>query len=736
MERRLESGTGDARKIKSAAAALAETLPEAARARRRRRARRAADRDRRARRRSRRRPTGPSATSTAPRRPPARRRWPPRPRSWPRTRPSGRPQATGCARSSRSGGRSAGWTARPTMRCGSGTRRPGRPSTGAAARISPSSTATGPARGRPRRRCANAPRSCPTPPTGAPPARRSATCWPSGRPRAARPRTSTTRCGSGSRPRRTRSSPPATPSAPSATPSSGPTPTPRRRCSPRPRRSTPPISTPRGPRCARSATSGTRSARCRASGAPTWSDGCAPSRRRCATRRSGRRRSGSAGPGRPIPRSRRAIRAAGGEGRGGRADQGRRGGAGQRRTVASVGRRGSRGARQEGLGLLRPRRVVVAAVVVEAVQQALGLTFGDCLRRSSSAASCSAVRAHTARAQLKASTITASHAMIRPMPGPGWCAGAVCRDHTASRPVKDATVDPASAIHASAQRRVSSASIEKPTPNTSASQVNTRDGNAMPSRIAASLPASTSQPLASPVCGSTNVSSSTNTAMAITNALAPGSISRATRRSAASMSPLNSSKSAVVPIACGHRAHPDEVGCGAGAPMPGMPRPTPRAGLACPAAWASPALVRRWVVRAAVGDQVVRRGAGDGGGDDVAGPDVEARRVEVHQPAVAGASGHACGAGVLAAFAGGHQQLDGAPDLRGVLLQRDAFLQVDQPLIAFLHNGFRQLPVQLGGRRAGALGVLEGERAARTAPARPRRAWPGSPPRSRRGTRR
>jgi hypothetical protein len=27
-------------------------------------------------------------------------------------------------------------------------------------------------------------------------------------------------------------------------------------------------------------------------------------------------------------------------------------------------------------------------------------------------------------------------------------------------------------------------------------------------------------------------------------------------------------------------------------------------------------------VRAAVGDQVVRRGTGDGGGDDVAGPDV------------------------------------------------------------------------------------------------------------------
>ncbi len=38
---------------------------------------------------------------------------------------------------------------------------------------------------RPRRRCANAPRNCPTPPTGARPPRRSATCWRSGRPRAA-----------------------------------------------------------------------------------------------------------------------------------------------------------------------------------------------------------------------------------------------------------------------------------------------------------------------------------------------------------------------------------------------------------------------------------------------------------------------------------------------------------------------------------------------------------------------
>src|SRR6476661_3802275 len=54
----------------------------------------------------------------------------------------------------------------------------------------------------------------------------------------------------------------------------------------------------------------------------------------------------------------------------------------------------------------------------------------------------------------------------------------------------------------------------------------------------------------------------------------------------------------------------------------------------------------------------------------------------MHQPAVASSSRHACGAGVLAAFASGHQQFDGAPDLRGVLFQRNAFLKVDQPLKA------------------------------------------------------
>ena len=94
MEERLASGTGDARKIKANAAALAETLPTAcvlgdidALA-----GRLADLLDA---------PTPPSpriapdATSIAPRRPPARRRWPPRPRTWPPTRPNGRSPATG-----------------------------------------------------------------------------------------------------------------------------------------------------------------------------------------------------------------------------------------------------------------------------------------------------------------------------------------------------------------------------------------------------------------------------------------------------------------------------------------------------------------------------------------------------------------------------------------------------------------------------------------------------------------
>ena len=80
------------------------------------------------------------------------------------------------------------------------------------------------------------------------------------------------------------------------------------------------------------------------------------------------------------------------------------------------------------------------------------------------------------------------------------------------------------------------------------------------------------------------------------------------------------------------------------------------------------------------------------------------------QPAVACPTAHARGAGVLAAFTGGDEQLDGLSDQRAVVLERDPLLQLDQPLVSFLHNGLGQLIGEFGRRRAGALGVLEGER--------------------------
>src|ERR1700684_337241 len=112
----------------------------------------------------------------------------------------------------------------------------------------------------------------------------------------------------------------------------------------------------------------------------------------------------------------------------------------------------------------------------------------------------------------------------------------------------------------------------------------------------------------------------------------------------------------------------------------------------------------------AVGDEVMRRGGGDRCRDDVARAHLLSVGREMHQAAVSRAPAHPRCAAVLAAFPGGHQQFDGPPDLVAVLLQRDLVLQCHQSLIALLHNGFGQLTVQFGGRGAGALGVLEGER--------------------------
>jgi hypothetical protein len=87
--------------------------------------------------------------------------------------------------------------------------------------------------------------------------------------------------------------------------------------------------------------------------------------------------------------------------------------------------------------------------------------------------------------------------------------------------------------------------------------------------------------------------------------------------------------------------------------------------------------------------QVVRRGVGDVRGDHVTGTHVQHPRREVHQPTVAGPATHSGGAGVFTAFPAGDQQLDGLPDLRAVLFQSDRFLHRHQPLVAFLHDGFR-----------------------------------------------
>ncbi len=112
-------------------------------------------------------PTAPAATSIARPKPPARRRWPAKPRSWPTPRRSGKPPAIGCARSSTNGRRSAVWTARPTTRCGIATRLRGKPSTGDADPISPNWTASERVPARPRSGSAYRPKSSSIRRTGA-----------------------------------------------------------------------------------------------------------------------------------------------------------------------------------------------------------------------------------------------------------------------------------------------------------------------------------------------------------------------------------------------------------------------------------------------------------------------------------------------------------------------------------------------------------------------------------------
>ena len=195
---------------------------------------------------------------------------------------------------------------------------------------------------------------------------------------------------------------------------------------------------------------------------------------------------------------------------------------------------------------------------------------------------------------------------------------------------------------------------------------------------------------------------STNTRIATTKALVPGSISRAIRRSAASMSSRKASNALSPLIARTPVARPPRRVVRGGHPQPGTAG-TPAGGVGVSGAGAAVA------EEAIVGDEVMRRSAGDRRGDDVAGAHRLLARREMHQPPVTCPSTHPCGAVVFAAFSGGHQKFDGPADLVAVFLQRDLVLQRDESVIAFLHNDFRHLITEFGRGGAGPLGVLEGE---------------------------
>ena len=150
---------------------------------------------------------GPGATSNAPPRPRARRRWPPRPRTWQLTPTQWKTAGdrlrmildewktiSGLDRKTDDALWKRYSAARETFNRRRGSHfadldreRAGRPTGQGAAVRAGRGVDRFDRLGRHQRR-------------------RSATCSPSGRPRAARPKTSTTRCGSGSRPPRTRSS--------------------------------------------------------------------------------------------------------------------------------------------------------------------------------------------------------------------------------------------------------------------------------------------------------------------------------------------------------------------------------------------------------------------------------------------------------------------------------------------------------------------------------------------------
>ncbi len=293
----------------------------------------------------------------------------------------------------------------------------------------------------------------------------------------------------------------------------------------------------------------------------TWSDGCARWRRRSATpptrggptRRPGARRA--------VPGPRRAVREAGREGRGGRSHQGGRRGQGQREqwrqwADAAVGALGRSARRTEIDVMARCSRSCAPERRVGRLGRA---GFGGRRRwspRSRRSTSSSSDRDwRSAASRRRSSRRRAGPRCGSRPPGPvegqqdhgdppedqadaraGMTMGGGLARPDRQHPDGAGQTAPDQGEPGQHPPRVSSASMEKPTPKTSASQVNIRDGRAMPTLMAWSLPTRTSSPRAPPVCGRISDTSSTNTRIATTRARAPGWISPATLRSAASIS--------------------------------------------------------------------------------------------------------------------------------------------------------------------------------------------------------
>ena len=111
----------------------------------------------------------------------------------------------------------------------------------------------------------------------------------------------------------------------------------------------------------------------------------------------------------------------------------------------------------------------------------------------------------------------------------------------------------------------------------------------------------------------------------------------------------------------------------------------------------------------AIRDEVMRGGVGHSGGEQIARPCWYVGSVDMHQAAIAGASGQAPVGGVLLADAGTHQHLDIGTDQLLVLVPADLLFNLDQAVVAFLHDGLGNLIRHRRRRRARTWRVLEGE---------------------------